>query len=142
MSWWAWLGWFAAAVALNAVLVPKVRRRAVARGLLEGRVPVCARALEDEVPGVSRRWHVARAVHRDGRVVLQRASDHETQRGVHLVFVAPAERPLGLGERLRLVPDATHAVVVTTPGGRVEVAGSRTTIGWLREQLDPAARAR
>ena len=83
---------------------------------------------------------MARAVHRDGRVVLQRQTDHVTERGVDVVFVASAERRLGLGERLRLVPDATHAVVVTTPSGRVELAGSRTAIAWLRDQLDPAAR--
>jgi hypothetical protein len=140
VTWWWGLVWIAAAVGLNAVLVPRVRRRAVSRGLREGRVPVCARALEGDVPGVSRRWHGARALHRDGRVVLQRATDHETQAGVTVLFVASAERRLGFREGLAVTPDATHAVVATTPAGRVELAGSRTALGWLREQLDPGSR--
>ena len=138
VSWWWWLVWIAACVALNAVLVPRVRRRVVARGLGEGRVPVSARALD--AADVPARWHTARAVSRDGVLVLQRGSDHASQPGVRLTFVAPAERPVGSAERFRLLPDATHAVVVTTPSGRVELAGSRTAIAWLRDQLDPAAR--
>ena len=140
MSWWWWLAWVAAAVALNAVLVPRVRRRAVARGFREGRVAVSARALDADAAEVPRRWHVARAVSRNGGLVLQRATDHPSQQGLPLVFVAPAERRLGLGESLRLGADATVAVVATTPAGRVELAGSRTAIGWLREQLDPSSR--
>ena len=139
MDWWAWPAWIAAAGALNAVLVPRVRRRVVARGLREGRVQVGARALAADVPGVSSRWHVARAVSRDGRVVLQRQTDHETQRGVVLVFLAPGERPLGLGERLWLPPDATVAAVASTPEGRVELAGSRTALAWVRQHLEADA---
>ncbi|MEU2350785.1 hypothetical protein [Modestobacter sp. NPDC049651] len=140
MSWWWWLAWIAAAVALNAVLVPRVRRRVAARGLREGRVPVSLRALDDGVPGLPLRWRTGRAVARADRLVLQRASDSPAQAGLPVTFVAPAERRVGFVEGLRLLPDATHAVVVTTPAGRVELAGSRTAIAWLRGRLDPVHR--
>ena len=140
MSWWGWLAWIAAVVVLNAVLVPRVRRRAVTRGLTNGRVSVSARALDPGVMDLPGRWRPARAVSRDGGLVLQRVTDLPSLPGLKLTFVAPAERELGFVEGLRVSPDATHAVVVTTPAGRVELAGSRTAIAWLRDQLDPAAR--
>jgi hypothetical protein len=137
MTWWGWLLWVAGMATAQALLMRWFRRRFVARSLREGRVQVSVRLLPACAQG-SGRWGVYRAQLLGSQIELQRWNVHPSQQGIAVLSLDPSARAVRRRERLRLVQDATEAVMAHTSAGPVEIAGSPVAIGWLRGQLAAA----
>jgi hypothetical protein len=136
------MGWSAVAllaavnVAVQLLLTPWLRRRLTRRWLRDGKVQVSVRLCP--AGGQPGRWAVVRALRTDSGLELQGWHVHPASPGSPLVSLAPAGRPHGPRERLRLVRDATEVVAGQTSDGPVEIAGSPVALGWLREHVTAA----
>jgi hypothetical protein len=135
VTWWGWLLWAGGLAAVNAFGQPWLGRRLVRRGLRAGRATVSARGTTSALGDWPPQWRLHRVVVRDGRVVMQRATDHGSGPGVVLLSAAGSGRELPRRERLRLVSGARRAVPLRTSAGVVEVAGRTEVLDWLLAQL-------
>jgi hypothetical protein len=136
VTWWAWLVWAVVLAALNAVGHPWLAGRLVRRGLRAGRATVSARGTTPGFGEWPPQWRLHRVSREaEGRLVLQRSTDHPTAPVVVLLSPAGSGRAVPGPERRRVVTGARRAVPVRTSAGVVEVAARPEVLDWLLAEL-------
>ena len=137
MTWW-WLLWTGGLAAVSAIGQVWLGRGLVRRGLRAGRATVSARGTTPAFGDWPPRWRLHRVTRRDGRLLLQRSTDHAAGPGTLLLSTAGSGRATPFRERLRLVTGARRAVPIHTADGVVEIAARAEVLDWLGRQLAAA----